>query len=169
MQSATSGLKRALEVSLANPGAYTEMVRRMAEADIVRNALDVVEYTEQITLTNAAFVNLTSTIPAGSVILYSALRADTLVVGDGSGDNGLTKLGLGASGDPDLYGLTGALTANSKNAVIPDWAVQGSALQLRVNAVNNSGVAVTEKFVAGGLVTVKVVYITPRALADYSA
>ena len=164
--SASDGLKMAMRSALGSLPAATEMITRLAEQDVALDRLDVVKLEEQVTLTNAAFTNLSATIPAGSVILAVASRLDQLIVGDGSGDNGLTKVGVGTSADPDLYGLSAALTANSKTQLIPAWTVLSGSTQVRVNAVNNSGTAVTEKFVAGGKVTVSIAYIAPKALPD---
>jgi len=155
-----------LRAALANDAAYEDMSSELAAIAKLTDAMVVNVLEEQVTLTNAVATNLSTTIPANSIILSVAANLDTLVEGDASGDNGLTKVGIGVTADPDKYGLTGDLLKNSKTT----WAITPtrltSAEQITVKAANNSGVAVTEKFVAGGKVTVRVVYLTASALPN---
>lgn len=121
---------------------------------------------ETVTLTNAASTDLTNVVPAGAVILSAQANLETLVVGDASGDDGLVKVGLGTSGDPDKYGLTADLTKNAKIDTVPDWAVLASSEQLGLYAVDTSGDAVTEKYVGGETVRVRVVFLALNSLDD---
>lgn len=124
----------------------------------------VVEETKA--LTNAAATDLSANVPAGAVLLSVQARLDATVVGDASGDNGLTKVGIGVSGDPDLYGLSADLIKNTKINTIPDWAAGGAAIDMQIYACDNAGGAVTEKFVAGSTVTVRYTYALLVSLAD---
>lgn len=130
------------------------------------DGLKYIAIDETVTLTNAVEVDLTNTVPSGAVILSVQGNLETAVTGDGTGDTGLTKVGIGTTADPDKYGLSGALTKDQKLDTIPAHAVLGSAEQIAVRAANNSGAAVTEKFTAGGKVRVRVVYATHDSLAD---
>lgn len=121
---------------------------------------------EDVTLTNAVAEDLTEDIPTGAVILSVQANLETLIAGDTTGDDGLTKVGIGISSDPDKYGKTAALTQNSKVDTIPDWAVLASPEDIQVYAVDNSGTAVTEKFVAAGVVRVRIVYAVCNSLDD---
>lgn len=121
---------------------------------------------EEVTLTNAVETNLTTQVPANSVILTVQANLNTAVTGDASGDDGLTKVGIGITSDPDKYGKTAALTKNAKSDFIPAWALLSSAETVCVKAADNAGAAVTEKFTAGGKVRVRIVYITLNSLDD---
>lgn len=122
---------------------------------------------ETVTLTNAASTNLTNTVPSGAVIIGAQANLQTAVTGDGSGDNGLVKVGIGKASDPDHYGKTSGLTKNLKcGALIADYAVLSSAEQIAVYAVDTDGAAVTEKFTAGGTVRVRVYYWAFNDLDD---
>ena len=121
---------------------------------------------EIVTLTNAVETNLAHTVPAGAVILSVQGNLETLVVGDASGDNLCAKVGIGVTADPDKYGISAALTANLKINTLPDWAVLGSAETVTVKAAKTDGSACTEKFVAGGKVRVRIVYLKLTSLAN---
>jgi len=121
---------------------------------------------EVVTLTNAVSTALTNTVPAGAVILSVQGNLQTAVVGDASGDDLFAKVGIGVAADPDKYGLSAVLTANAKLGAIPDWAVLGTAETVIVKAAKTDGSAATEKFVAGGQVRVRIVYLALTNLAD---
>jgi hypothetical protein len=130
------------------------------------DAMSLVVVDEVITLTNAVETNLTATVPSGAVILNVQGNLQTLIVGDASGDNGMVKVGIGTTADPDKYGKFSALTKNLKVNTIPDWAVLSGAETVTIKATDTDGVAVTEKFVAGGKVRVRIVYAALTSLAD---
>lgn len=130
----------------------------------VTEGLEIKVIDETVTLTNAVEDDLTETVPAGAVILSSQGNLETAVVGDGTGDDGLVKVGIGVTADPNKYGLSGALTKNSKIDSIPDWAVLGSEETVTVKAADAAGAAVTEKFTAGGSVRVRIVYAVCNSL-----
>ena len=126
----------------------------------------IVVQDEIVTLTNAVETDLAHTVPAGAVILSVQANLETLVVGDASGDNLGAKVGIGTTADPDKYGITSALTANLKIDTLPDWAVLGSEETVTVKLAKTDGSAATEKFVAGGLVRVRIVYLRLTSLAN---
>lgn len=127
--------------------------------DTITEGLELKVIDETVTLTNAASTNLTSVVPAGAVIIGAQGNLQTAVAGDASGDNGLVKVGIGNVGDPDLYGKSSGLTKNLKIGALIAWAVLGSQEQVAIYAVDTNGAAVTEKFVAGATVRVRVYYL----------
>ena len=128
--------------------------------------LEVKVIDEVVILTNAVETDLTETVPSGAVILSVQANNDTLVVGDASGDNGLVKVGIGITGDPDKYGKSADLTQNAKIDTVPDWAVLGGAETVTVKGCDAAGTAVSELFVAGGEVRVRIVYAVCNSLDD---
>jgi hypothetical protein len=164
--SLNEGTKSSLRVALANDSAYQQVKDVLQESLTLFDSVDVVQVTETVTLTNAVFTNLTNTLPAGAGLLSTKMRLNALVVGDETGDNGLTKVGLGTAASASLYGLTDSLLANQKTARMISPASVVTATTLRINACANNGAAVTEKFVAGTSVEVELVYLVPKALPD---
>jgi len=148
---------------LAGAAAAAAGVRFGATAT---EGLEIKAIDEDVTLTNAVEVDLTETVPAGAVILSVQGNLETAITGDGSGDNGLTKVGIGVTADPDKYGKTSGLTKNLKIDTIPDWTVLASEETVTVKACDNDGAAVTEKFTAGGIVRVRIVYAACNSLDD---
>jgi hypothetical protein len=133
--------------------------------DSLTEGLELCVIDETVTLTNAASTNITNTVPGGAVILGAQGNLQTAVAGDASGDNGLVKIGIGNSGDPDAYGKSSGLTKNLKiDGMIAAWAKLGSAEQIAVYAVDTNGAAVSEKFVAGATVRVRVYYLQLNSL-----
>lgn len=153
-------------------GVLSNTAGAAASAAILRLGKTATEGTEVkvidevVTLTNAVETNLTETVPSGAVILSVQANLNSAVTGDASGDDGLTKVGIGVTADPDKYGLTSGLTKNLKADTVPAWTVLSGAEQICVKAADNAGAAVTEKFVAGGTVRVRVVYVTLNSLDD---
>ena len=128
--------------------------------------LDVKVLDEIVTTTNAVENNLTNTVPAGAVILSVQGNLQTLIEGDGSGDDLGVKVGIGITADPDKYGITSALTKNLKIDTIPDWAVLSAEETVCVKLAKTAGAAATEKFVAGGKVRVRIIYAVLNSLDD---
>lgn len=128
--------------------------------------LEVKVIDEVVTTTNAVETNLTETIPSGAVILSVQANLESLIVGDASGDNLGVKVGIGTTATPNKYGITSALTANLKINTLPDWAVLSGAETVTVKLAKTDGSAATEKFVAGGLVRVRIVYLANNSLDD---
>jgi hypothetical protein len=122
---------------------------------------------ETLSLTNAISKNLTTAIPANSVIEAVQMNLQKLVVGDGTGDDGLVKVGIGIAATPDKYGKTASLLKNQKVSTHPAFAVLDAGEQLCVKGCDTDGVAVTEKFVASAAaVRAVVIYKTLNDLDD---
>ncbi len=151
-------------LTLTGGAATAAVVARFG--DTATEGLEVKVIDEIVSLTNAAATDLTQDVPAGAVILSVQANLNTAITGDASGDDGLTKVGIGIAADPDKYGKTSALTKNAKVDTLPDWAVLSGAEDIKVYAVDNAGDAVTEKFVAAGLVRVRIVYLAANSLDD---
>lgn len=126
--------------------------------------MEIKVYDEVISLTNAVTTNTTLAVPAGAVILSAQVNLQTAVVGDGSGDTLLARVGLGITGSVVKYGVTSALTKNLKIDTIPAHAVNaGETLALYAVKADGS-TACTEKFVAAATVRVHVVYAVNNSL-----
>lgn len=178
----SSLLRSCLQTALANVGAGEEFLSRFypfwsdggaATAEVVARlgatateGAEIRVVDEVVTLTNAVETNLTNTVPAGAVILSVQGNLNTLIVGDASGDNLGVKVGIGVTADPDKYGLSADLVKNTKINWVPDWAVLGSAETVTVKLAKTDGSAATEKFVAGGQVRVRIVYLANNSLDD---
>ena len=163
----SSALADAIIAQIESPvytqgGSTAEVAIKIGNADGTR----VYVIDEVVTLTNAVETNLTSTVPAGAVILSTQVILHSAVTGDASGDNLLAKVGVGVTADPDKYAITPDLTANSKHSKIPAWTVLSGVETVTVKAAKTDGSACTEKFVAGGLVRVRIVYLTTSDLVS---
>lgn len=132
----------------------------------VTEGLEVKVHDEVLTLTNAVEVATNLAVPAGAVILSAQANLETLVEGDESGDDLLAKVGLGITGTIVKYGVTSALTKNSKIDTIPDWAVNAGETLKLFGVKADGSTACTEKFVAGSTVRVRVVYLENNSLDD---
>ena len=122
---------------------------------------------EVVTLTNAVSGALTAgAIPAGAVVLCVQGNLDSAVAGDASGDDLLAKVGIGISSDKVKYGVTSGLTKNLKIDTIPAYAVNAGETILIYAIKADGATACTEKFVAGGLVRVRIVYAVCNSLDD---
>jgi len=132
--------------------------------------LEVKVIDETVELTNAVETDLTSTLPAGAVVLCAQVNLEAAITGDGTGDDGLVKIGLGITADPDQYGKTADLAQNTKIDTIPDWAVIAAEETVTIKGCDAAGAAVTEKFTGGTGqdVRVRIVYIVPNSLDDAS-
>lgn len=160
---AVTGIISSPASMLLTAGAATAaVVLRLGQT--VTEGLEVKVIDEDVTLTNAVKTDLTSTVPSGAVILSHQANLESAVSGDGSGDDGLTKVAVGVASDPDKYGKTSGLTQNLKIDTIPDWAVLSGVETISVYATDNNGAAVTEKFTAGGIVRVRIIYLALNSL-----
>ncbi|MAT51522.1 MAG: hypothetical protein CMK32_10105 [Porticoccaceae bacterium] len=164
-----SGTVRSLQTALGNKAAADEIKEILEEVEVEQDITDLVSFSEQVTLTNSLKVDLTNTLPAGAVVKAVRARIDTAVTGDGSGSDNFAKIGVGTAADPDLYGLTSALTANTKVTSMIAHAVIASETTVSLYTCQTGGTASDEKFTAGGLVTVEFLYEVCEALPDYSA
>lgn len=151
-------------ITLKGGAAAAAVVQRFG--DTATEGLEVKVIDEAVTLTNAVEDNLTETVPSGAVILSVQGNLTTAVTGDASGDDLLAKVGIGTTADPDKYGKTSGLTKNLKIDTIPDWAVLSGAETVCVKAAKTDGSACTEKFTAGGIVRVRIVYLATNSLDD---
>lgn len=126
--------------------------------------LEIVVINEVVDMltTPAASWALTSTIPAGAVILsvqanlQDAITAATAV-----------KVGIGVTADPDKYGLTATLNANAKVDTIPAHVVLASTETIAIFAVDTNGDAAGT--IGGGAVgtdevRVRIVYAACNSL-----
>jgi hypothetical protein len=148
-----------------------QAIQNKATAEEIIAAIDEnVAYTvleERLTLTNAVKKDMTASVPIGAVILSVHANAETLIVGDASGDNLADRWAIGITGNVAKYGAAASLVKNQKVSKIPAHAVLAAAEQLGVYAVKADGsTAATEKFTAGGIVLVRVCYVTPVLLRD---
>lgn len=84
----------------------------------------------------AASFDLTSDLPSGAIPVGGALNLQTAVTATTA-----VKVGLGTSGDPDKYGLTGALTKNSKGKAMVSPSVLGSLEDVKIFACDTGGAA----------------------------
>ena len=155
-------------------GALSSTVGAAAAAVALRlgasatEGMEVKVIDETVELTNAVETDLTETVPAGAVILCAQVNLEALITGDGSGDDGLVKVGLGITADPDKYGKTADLTKNAKIDTIPDWTVLAAEETVTIKGCDAAGAAVTEKFTGGTGqdVRVWVVYAVTNSLDD---
>lgn len=85
---------------------------------------------------NDAFFKVVTFENTGPLIVLSAqLNIQAALTGGST----TVKVGLGTEADPDLFGLTAALTKNSKITTIPDWAVITTATPIRVSSCASNG------------------------------
>jgi hypothetical protein len=151
-------------ITLSGGAAAAATVLRLG--DTATEGLEVKVIDEIVTTTNAVETNLTNTVPSGAVILSVQANLNSVIAGDASGDNLGVKVGIGVTATPDKYGITSGLTKNLKVDTLPDWAVLGGAETICVKLAKTDGAAATEKFVAGGFVRVRIVYLTTNSLDD---
>jgi hypothetical protein len=152
--------RASLKQAIINAASFLEI------SNILAGLPDVGIIDEVVTLTNAVKTDLATQVPAGAVITSVCVNAQTLIVGDASGDDLLAKVGIGITGTVAKYGNLAALTKNTKSTVTPTHAVLASAETIGVYAVKTDTTAATEKFVAGGKVRVRITYMKANALPD---
>jgi hypothetical protein len=105
--------------------------------------------------------DLTSDIPADAVILSVQGNQETAGTAGGT----TTNVGIGTTGDPDLYSPTvGDLAANSKIDHIPDHAILGSLVDVQVHGVTGAGAL--GDTAPGGTYRVQIVYLALNPLDD---
>jgi hypothetical protein len=114
---------------------------------------------EDVAIVAGASTDLTQNVPAGSVILMVQANLETIVTATTA-----VKVGIGVSADPDAYGKTSALTKNLKVDTVPDWAAGGSAIDVKVFAVDTNGAAAGT--LDTGTVRVRIIYWVPNSLDD---
>ncbi len=148
--------------TLSHGAAAAAIAQRFGKSITEGTEIRVID--EVVTLTAAVKTALTNTVPSGAVIVSVQANNNSLVVGDGTGDDGLIKVGIGIDADPNKYGMSADLVKNHKTNTLPAHAVLSGAETIGVYAVDTAGDAVTEKFVAGGLVRVRIVFFALASL-----
>ena len=116
---------------------------------------------ETLSALAAVSTDLTQNIPANSVILSAQLTIKTTVVAGGT----TVKVGIGPTSDPDKYGKTADLVANSKIDVIPAHAVLSSAEDVQLNMVATAG-GIGDTAASAGAVRLRIVFATLNSLDD---
>ncbi len=122
-------------------------------------------YVQDETLTIAAdnvalFTPMTTAIPSGAVILSIQSNITTALTGGGT----TVKAGIGLHGsDPDAYGLSAALTKNSKTNLMLAYAALAGATTIDVCACATDGAAGDTALTAGA-VRVRVAYLANLSL-----
>lgn len=110
----------------------------------------------------ALYKALTASLPANAIVLCAQANIEAALTGGGT----TAKLGLGTAADPDLYGLSAALTKNAKIDHVPAaYAVIGSTTALRLSSCATNGAAGDTALTVGS-VRVRIVYRVPVSLAD---
>ena len=80
-------------------GATGTVVSRWGTSET--EGLELLVIDEVVTVTNAVETNLTNKVPAGAVILAVQGNLQTLIAGDGSGDDLGVKVGIGITATPN--------------------------------------------------------------------
>lgn len=111
--------------------------------------------------TAAASHALTSTVPAGAVILSVQANLQTAVTVETA-----VKVGIGVTADPDKYGKTSGVTKNLKVDTVPDWAVLSSAETVAIFATDTVGAAAGTIGGTGEAIRVRIVFLACNSLDD---
>lgn len=150
-------------VTFSGGAAAAAVVARFG--DTSTEGLEVKVIDEDVALTNDVATDLTENVPTGAVILSVQVNLTATVVGDGSGDDLLAKVGIGIAGNKVKYGVSADLIKNTKIDTMPDWAVLSGAEDIQLYGIKADGsTACTEKFVAASLVRVRIVYLALNSL-----
>jgi len=122
---------------------------------------------ENVSLTSGTSVSLTNALPSPCIIMSVQCEILTLVVGAGDGGDDLAKIGLSTDTDPDEYGITDDLLADSTIDTFPSSydgtdcnAYYATGPTFSVSGCQSDGSAATETFSSGSVS----VYIVYRAL-----
>lgn len=135
--------------------------------DAIDESVNYIEIEEVLTLTNAVSRAMSRQVPVGAVIRSIHVNNETLVVGDGTGDNALERIGVGITGNAAKYGATQNLLKNTKLSRNVPHAVLAAAETITLFGVATNGTtAATERFVAGGRVRIRVCYVVPLDLPN---
>jgi hypothetical protein len=118
-------------------GAATPVVVHRLGSTVTEGLETVVlDETVDCHTTPAASFPLTSTVPSGAVILsVQATLKDTIDAGTA------VKIGFGTAGDPDKYGKTADLVADTKSDWMAIHAVLSGAETIAIFAVDINGAA----------------------------
>ena len=122
----------------------------------------IVDETVSFAANAALYKELTYLFPANVVIVSAQANIQAALTGGGT----TAKLGLGTEADPDVYGLTGALTKNAKIDTQPDAAAGFAApTVLRLSSCTAAGAAGNTALTVGS-VRVRIVYRALVSLID---
>lgn len=123
----------------------------------------VIEEVVSLVAAGAKYRTMTTSIPAGAVILAVQVNNDSLVVAGGTS----VKVGIGDhTGVCNTYGATAALTKNAKANTIPAWSPLAGAMYLDVCACATVATGLGDTNFSGGLVRVRIAYLVPANLPD---
>jgi hypothetical protein len=125
----------------------------------VNEGWEIRVHEEDVELDGSASNDLSAAIPDGAVILASQGNLKTTVVATTA-----VKVGIGISGNPDLYGLSADLVKNTKIDSIPDYAVLSGDEDIGVYAADTNGGAAGT--LDTGTVRVRIVYAALTSLED---
>jgi hypothetical protein len=122
----------------------------------------IIEETISFAGNAAMYKELTTQLPANSIVLSVQANVQAALTGGGN----TTKVGIGSAADPDLYGKTAALTKNAKIDHLPaSLAVIATATTVRVSSNQNDGSEGTTALTVGS-VRVRIVYRALVSLTD---
>jgi hypothetical protein len=153
--------RRRMQQSMGNQANAKEI------CDAIDESVNYIEVEEILTLTLAVSRAMTAQIPVGAVIRSIHVNNETLVAGDGTGDNALERIGVGIAGNVAKYGATANLLKNTKLSRNVPHAVLAAAETITLFGVATNGTtAATERFVAGGRVRIRVCYVVPLDLPN---
>jgi len=154
--------KWATDKTVLGGAATPVVVHRLGSTATEGYETAVLDETVDCITTPAASFPLTSTIPAGAVILAVQATLRDIMTADTA-----VKVGIGVTADPDKYGKTGGLSANEKVDTIPTHAVLGATETIAIFAVDTAGDAAGT--IGGGVagterVRVRIVYAVLNSL-----
>lgn len=122
----------------------------------------IIDETVSFDANAALYKELTYTFPESTVFMSMQANIESALTGGGT----TVKLGLGTASDPDVYGLSSALTKNIKINTIPDAAAgQASTLVIRLSSCASNGAAGDTALTVGS-VRVRIVYRALVSLTD---
>lgn len=124
-----------------------------------------IDETFDLTDLGAKYVDMTTAVPDGSIIVCIAANIEEAITAGGTS----VKVGIGTAADPDKYGLTADLAQNSKTlAGIDLTAVLSGAEQIQVGACLTDGSDLGDTNFSAGSVRVRIVCLAVGNLKDAS-
>jgi hypothetical protein len=99
--------------------------------------------------------------PVGAVLLCAQANVEAALTGGGT----TVKVGLGTSSDPDVYGLSSALTKNTKITTMPAYSALTGTARVRVSSCATGGTAGDTALTVGS-VRIRIIFLAPVNLAD---
>lgn len=160
LEEAIRVLKRVLKETVTLGNKSTTGTAALRFGGNVREGYEIRVLEANVVIPSAvASVDLAADIPSGSVILASQANLQTAVTATTA-----VKVGIGVTADPDKYGLSGALTKNTKINFIPAHAVLSGAEDVKVFACDTNGAAAGT--INSGTVRVRIVFAALANLVD---